>query len=94
MPGIGDDVVLTLVWPKIAARLYLMSAGTSEGEVLDLVQCVMSLRVQSLYWKSIVDSSLEGVACRATCNFAKYFSGLDETRVQYFSECLNLSQAS
>ena len=84
LPGIPDDVVLSLVWPKIAFRLYVMSTATPEGEVFQLVQCVMSLRCQSLYWKSIVDSSVEGVAVRATCNFAKYFSGPNETKVQYF----------
>lgn len=49
-----------------------------------LVQCIMGLRLQSKSWKSIVDKSVEGVAVRATCNFAKKFSGPNETRVHYF----------
>lgn len=84
VPGIGDDVVLSMVWLKIAGRLYLISTTTLEEEVYNLVQCIMSLRVQSQRWKLIVDSSLEGVAVRATCNFAKYFNGPNETQVQYF----------
>lgn len=40
--------------------------------------------MQSKSWKSIVDSSVEGIAVRVTCNFAKKFSGPNETRVHYF----------
>jgi hypothetical protein len=79
--GIRDDVDVSMVWPKIAAYLYLISSTTSEREVYKLVICIMSLRVQSLWWKSNVDSSIEGLAIRATFNFAKYFSGPTETWV-------------
>jgi hypothetical protein len=84
LPGIRDDVLVSMIWPKIAGRLYLISSTTSEGEVYELVQCIMSLRVQSQRWKSTIDSSIEGLAVRATCNFAKYFNGPTETRVHYF----------
>ena len=84
LPGIGDEVVLFMVWPKIVGRLYVMTAATSEEDVLSLVQSVMGLRCQSLYWKSVVDSSLEGVAVRATCQFARILSGPNETPTNYF----------
>lgn len=52
--------------------------------MLNVVQCVMGLRAQSQRWKSMIDSSLEGVAVRATCKYAQSFSGPGETPVNYF----------
>jgi hypothetical protein len=49
-----------------------------------LVQCIMSLCAQSLYWKFTIDSSLKGLAVRTTYEFAKFYSGPEETWVHYF----------
>jgi hypothetical protein len=49
IPGNGDGVVVSMVWPKIAARLYLITNNTSKGEVCELVQCIMGLWVQSVW---------------------------------------------
>jgi hypothetical protein len=82
--GLPDEVVVSNVWPTIAVHLYLLSARTPETEVRDLVKRIMRLRVQSLQWKFTIDSSIEGMAVRATFYFAKLFFGADESWSHYF----------
>jgi hypothetical protein len=84
IPGLEDDIVVSMVWPKIATQLYFLDGATSEEEVQVLVQCIMSLQAQSLRWKFTIDSSLEGLAVRTTYEFAKVYSGTEETWIHYF----------
>jgi hypothetical protein len=86
LPGLEDDIVVSMVWPKIAAQLYFVDGAASEGEVQVLVQCIMSLHAQSLRWKFTIDSSMEGLVVRTTFEFAKIYSSPDETWVHYFKQ--------
>jgi hypothetical protein len=79
IPGLLDEVILSVVWPKMAACLYFLNVSTPEVEVRNIVQCIMRLCVQSQQWKQTIDSSIEGMAIRTTFHFAKLFSGADES---------------
>jgi hypothetical protein len=84
IPGLPDEVVLSVLWPKMVAPLYFLNGSTPKAEVCDIVQRIMRLRLQSQRWKRAIDSSLEGMAVRTTLHFAKLFSSADESWSHYF----------
>jgi hypothetical protein len=41
LPGIPDEIVDSVVWPKITAYFYVLNESMPEAEVQDIVQCIM-----------------------------------------------------
>jgi hypothetical protein len=37
IPGLPDEVVLSVVWLKLAARLYFLNVSMPEAEVCDII---------------------------------------------------------
>jgi anti-sigma factor RsiW len=37
IPGLPDEIVVSILWPKMAAHLYFLNGSTSEAEVHNIV---------------------------------------------------------